>query len=80
MCETIKKFYTIKQQFQEDYIMDFTNISILTPIKPEIELDGGYAYCTRCTTEIFPNNNKCLECGQIQDWSWFGKTKKTGGN
>ena len=37
--------------------MDLSNISKNTPIKPEIELDGGYAYCVRCTNEIDPHTN-----------------------
>ena len=56
--------------------MDLSNISKSTPIKPEIELDGGYAYCVRCTNEIDPHNNICPYCCQLQDWSWLGKTKK----
>ena len=56
--------------------MDLTNISKLTPIEPEIELDGGYAYCCRCFCEIEPSDNICPKCGQSQDWSWFGKYNK----
>ena len=56
--------------------MDLSNISKSTPIEPEIELDGGYAYCVRCTNEIYPHNKICPYCHQLQDWSWFGKYKK----
>ena len=56
--------------------MDLTNISKLTPIEPEIELDGGYAYCCRCFCEIEPTDNICPNCSQSQDWSWFGKYNK----
>ena len=53
--------------------MDLTNISKDTPIEPEIELDGGYAYCVRCTNELDPHNNICPYCHQFQDWSWLNK-------
>ena len=56
--------------------MDLSNISKDTPIEPEIELDGGYTYCIRCTNEIDPHNKICPYCHQLQDWSWFGKYKK----
>ena len=56
--------------------MDLSNISKDTPIEPEIELDGGYAYCVRCTNEIDPHNKICPYCHQTQDWSWFGKYTK----
>lgn len=56
--------------------MDLSNISKDTPIEPEIELDGGYAYCLRCFCEIEPSDNKCPKCGQTQYWSWFGKYTK----
>lgn len=55
--------------------MDLSNISKLTPIEPGIELDGGYAYCSRCYQELIPTDTKCPKCGQVQDWSWFGKYK-----
>lgn len=55
--------------------MDLSNISKLTPIEPGIELDGGYAYCSRCYQEIKPTDNRCPKCNQVQDWSWFGKYK-----
>ena len=53
--------------------MDLTNISKDTPIEPEIELDGGYAYCVRCKNKIDPHNNVCPYCHQMQDWSWFNR-------
>lgn len=56
--------------------MDLSNISKLTLIEPEIELEGGYAYCCRCFCEIEPSDNICPKCGQSQDWSWFGKYNK----
>ena len=56
--------------------MDLENISKSTPIVPEIELDGGYAYCHRCFCEIEPSDNTCPKCGQAQDWSWFGRYTK----
>ena len=56
--------------------MDLSNISKDTPIEPEIELDGGYAYCIRCWHEITPKDSICPKCKQAQDWSWFGKKKK----
>lgn len=56
--------------------MDLTNISKSTPIEPEIELDGGYAYCVCCFTEIYPKDNICPKCSQSQDWSWFWRNKK----
>ena len=56
--------------------MDLSNISKDTPIEPEIELDGGYTYCIRCTNEIDPHNKICPYCHQTQDWSWFGKYTK----
>lgn len=55
--------------------MDLTGISKTTPISPEVECDGWYAYCVRCTTEIEPTDNVCPHCNQAQDWSWFNKTK-----
>lgn len=55
--------------------MDFTNISLNQPIRPEIECDGWYAYCVWCKTEIEPHDNICPECNQLQDWSWFGEIK-----
>lgn len=56
--------------------MNLTNIPLTTPIRPEIELDGGYAYCQRCIAEIEPTDTICPHCNQAQDWSWFGKHKK----
>lgn len=49
--------------------MDLSNISKLTPVEPEIELDGGYAYCCCCFCKIEPSDNICPKCGQSQDWS-----------
>lgn len=43
--------------------MDLSNISKLTLIEPEIELEGGYAYCCRCFCEIEPSDNICPKCG-----------------
>ena len=51
--------------------MDLSNIPLNQPIEPEIELDGGYAYCVRCKKEWDPHNNICPYCHQAQDWSWF---------
>ena len=51
--------------------MDLSNIPLTKPIEPEIELDGGYAICVRCKTEITPINIICPICHQIQDWSWL---------
>lgn len=34
--------------------MDLTNISKLEPFEPDIELDGGFAYCVRYWTENIP--------------------------
>lgn len=54
--------------------MDLKNISLNIPIKPIIELDGGYyAECRRCFKEIDPHNNICPYCHQLQDWSWMNK-------
>ncbi len=44
-------------------------------ISPEIELDGGYAYCINCYTELTPEQNVCPNCGQLQDWGWFTNQK-----
>lgn len=51
------------------------NIKISKPIEPEIELDGGYAYCPICTYEVYPCQEKCsnTKCQQLLDWSWFRK-------
>lgn len=56
--------------------MDLTNISKSTPIEPDIEVDGGYAYCVRCGSEVKPDNEICQGCRQEQDWSWFTKYEK----
>lgn len=56
--------------------MDFSNISKSTPVEPYIELDGGFARCHRCWTEIRPTDDICPKCTQKQDWSWFRKTNK----
>lgn len=40
---------------------------------PYIELDGGYARCSNCFDEVQPSDKTCSHCGQLQDWSWFGK-------
>lgn len=50
-------------------------------VEPYIEIDGGYARCPKCWTEIFPNQN-CPDCGQEIDWSWFtrGDSKDKEGN
>lgn len=61
-------------------IVDLKNISKSTPIEPDIELDGGYAYCLRCLHEVEPTDNICPECGQCQDWSWFTKNNEYGGS
>lgn len=55
--------------------MDLSNIPLSQPIEPEIEVDGGYAYCKRCYNEIEPHNNICFNCSQTQDWSWLKKYK-----
>lgn len=46
---------------------DLKNIPLSQPIEPEIELDGGYAYCVRCEKELDPHNNICPYCHQFQD-------------
>lgn len=51
--------------------MKINNISKDEPVEPEIELDGGYAYCVSCFTELEPRHDRCPKCGQKQDWSWF---------
>lgn len=56
--------------------MDLSNISLDTPIMPEIEADGWYTYCLRCNNEIDPHNGICPYCHQVQDWSWFYNNKK----
>lgn len=47
------------------------NIKLNEPIEPEIELDGGYAYCVRCFCELDKWQSPCPRCKQIQDWSWL---------
>lgn len=42
------------------------------PVKPYIELDGGYAACPICHAEVDPYED-CPKCQQIIDWSWFRK-------
>ncbi len=49
----------------------FKKVSISTPIQPEIELDGGFAYCARCYKELDCYTTPCPKCNQIQDWSWM---------
>lgn len=44
-----------------------------TPIEPEVELDGGYAYCPICYKEVKPKQSVCYNCDQLLDWSWFRK-------
>jgi endogenous inhibitor of DNA gyrase (YacG/DUF329 family) len=49
------------------------------PIEPEIELDGGYAYCPIChQPDLEPNNitTKCPNCDQLIDWSWMNKFRE----
>lgn len=53
--------------------MDLRNVSKDKPIEPEIELDGGYAYCVRCFYELDSEQEVCPKCGQKQDWSWLHK-------
>ena len=67
---------SIEQQFKRKQKMNLENISKSTPIEPEINADGWYAQCVRCWHEITPTDNICPKCKQVQDWSWFGKTKK----
>ena len=55
--------------------MDLENVSISTPIEPEINADGWYAQCVRCYHEITPKDNICPKCNQTQDLSWL-KNKK----
>lgn len=43
--------------------------SLNIPLSPYIELDGGYAVCNNCHSELEPWQEKC-KCGQVQDWSW----------
>ena len=56
--------------------IDFNNIPKSEPIEPYIEADGWFACCYRCHREVEPKDNKCPNCEQTQDWSWFGKNKK----
>lgn len=51
--------------------MDIGNISLSTPLEPEINGDGWYAQCSRCWTEINPTDLVCPNCRQLQDWSWL---------
>lgn len=53
--------------------MDFINIEKSQPIMPDVELDGGYAYCVKCYTELEPRQKVCPNCQQAQDWSWLNK-------
>jgi hypothetical protein len=48
--------------------------TINEPIQPEIELDGGYAYCPICYhRDLKPGEHNCVNCGQLIDWSWMKK-------
>lgn len=47
-----------------------------TPIEPQIEADGWYAYCPICYhSDLEPDNiiTKCPNCNQLIDWSWMKK-------
>lgn len=56
--------------------MDLTKILLLHPIEPEIELDGGYAYCVRCRCELDKEQSPCPRCHQVQDWTWLEDFRK----
>lgn len=54
------------------------NLNKDIPIQPEIEVDGGYAYCPVCKhSDLEPTDiiTKCPECQQVIDWSWMRKFK-----
>ncbi len=51
------------------------NISDSIPIEPHINEDGWYAQCQKCWTEIQPTHDKCPNCNQKQDWSWFHRLR-----
>lgn len=55
---------------------NINEVSLKTPIEPEIECDGWYAICVRCKNEIDPHNAKCPYCHQMIDWSWLGKYRR----
>lgn len=55
--------------------MNYTDISKTTPVEPYIEVDGWYAQCCRCWTEIQPTTNICPKCGQKQNWLWLEQYK-----
>lgn len=58
--------------------MKSVNTTKSIPIEPEIELDGGYAYCPICTYEVYPHQDSCSnpKCQQLLDWSWFRKKEE----
>lgn len=39
-------------------------------IEPYIEIDGGFARCSKCWNEVVCRQEYC-RCGQKQDWSWL---------
>ena len=58
--------------------MDQDKLGKLIPIEPEIELDGGYAYCPKCyQTDLEPIAiiTICPKCGQLIRWDWMDKFK-----
>ena len=51
--------------------MDLSHISKYKIIEPEIELDGGYAYCVKCKTELKENEEICPVCHKFKiDLGW----------
>ena len=58
--------------------MDQDKLGKLIPIEPEIELDGGYAYCPKCyqpDLEPITIITICPKCGQLIRWDWMDKFK-----
>ena len=60
--------------------IDLKNMPLYKPIEPYINEDGYYPQCKRCWTELEPEQFLCLQCGQVQDWSWRSKYQKKGKN
>ena len=57
--------------------MSFEKTNLLQPIEPEIDVDGKYAYCTKCFCELNKEQTPCPECGQSQDWSWLKDSERS---
>lgn len=45
------------------------------PIIPCASINGRIYRCLRCWKEVNKKDKKCPNCGQVQDWSWFGNSK-----